>query len=803
MHEADIFSYERVRNMGQTAHEFSGETRETTLGSISIRSISMSVIAFMIGRVSLIGGLSPFGMAFFAATYGKGISPIAIGTCIALGALTWSWSAAIILKLIATMVLFGILTIFTKSAKLQGTVINGVKVFVSVFLISVFPLFFNFLLYDFFISVFEATVTVMLYILLRKGTAILLEDNKRSTFTAEEVVSLAFIGALTIAGIRDIGILGVEFRSIACIFIVLILARAKGAGIGAAAGVVMGLVASITGITNYNIIGSYAFSGLLAGLLRKLSGIGVILGFITGNAILTYYVTGSTEVIIQLKDIAIASILFYMLPQKVIRRAGKIFDDRSLGLEDASEAQLRSAGTAVQKLNAFSKAVEELAVTFNNVPQPEQVPGEYDISNFFDTVAERVCKDCSLCLYCWDRKFNSTYQSMFTMLEVLERKGKLGSDDVPECFSNDSCARPKELVNSMNNLYEVYRVNHMWRKKIGESRGLVAQQLQGVSNMIAQLANEIDSENSFAGSMEDRIAKELEKNGFSIDEVSVEHNKEDRLEIVIQSRGCPGVKKCANEMESIISNATGKRMVRKGYVCSPEKAKPRCMIRFTNNEIFGVTIGIAKVNKNNNKVSGDSCTFMKLKDKKYILGLSDGMGAGESAASNSRVAIDLLEKFLDSGFDKDIAVKIINSVLVLKSAEESYATMDIAAIDLHSGQVEFVKIGSPPAYIKKRDKVEIIKGASMPAGILENLDMDISGTRVNAGDFIVMVTDGVTESDLKNDDFGDWIMNFLDQIETTNSQELADLIIEKALQNYGEKVCDDMTVLVAKLWERV
>ncbi len=803
MYQADIFSRERVGNVGQTAHGFSNEVKRTSLGSISIRSISMSIIAFMIGRVSLVGGLSPFGAAFFAATYGRGVSPVAIGTSIAIGALSWSWNPAVVLKLIATLVLFGILTIFARWAKVQGELINGLKVFVSVFLVSVFPLFFNFLLYDFILYLFEASVTVMLYILLRKGTAVLLSDNSRNVFSTEEVISLAFIGALTIAGIRDFGVMGTDLKSIACIFIVFVLARAKGAGIGAAAGVTMGLVSSLTGASNFNVIGSYAFSGLLAGMFRKLGNIGVILGFVTGNAILTYFVTGSTEVLIQLRDIVIAAVLFYILPAKVVKKAGRIFDDRTLEIEEGEHIPLFTANSTVKKLNAFSKAVEELAVTFNNVPQPEPEAGEVNVSSFFDTVVERVCKDCSLCIFCWDREFQSTYQAMFSMLEVMEAKGRLSFDDVPACFSNDSCAKPKDLVTTMNSVYELYRVNQMWKKKVEESRGLVSQQLQGVSKIIAKLANEIDFESSSRGHLESKIALELEKNGLGIDEIWIENDHQGKMEIVVQSKGCPGIKKCRNEMDRIISQVVGKRMARKGFLCSPERMKTRCMLRFTGSETFGVTVGLARANKSSYLVSGDSYTFMDLKDKKYILGLSDGMGSGVAAARNSQIAIDLLEKFLDSGFDRDIAINLINSVLVLKTAEESYATMDISAIDLYSGKVEFVKIGAPPLYIKRENKVEIVKGASLPAGILENLDIDLYGKNLNAGDYIVMVTDGATDSNWQDTDCGDWIADYLEEAETTNPQELADLILEKAIENYGEKIGDDITILVAKVWEKV
>ena len=56
MYQAGIFSHERVGSVGQTINEGSKRIKQISFGSISIRSISMSIIAFMIGRVSLSTG---------------------------------------------------------------------------------------------------------------------------------------------------------------------------------------------------------------------------------------------------------------------------------------------------------------------------------------------------------------------------------------------------------------------------------------------------------------------------------------------------------------------------------------------------------------------------------------------------------------------------------------------------------------------------------------------------------------------------------------------------------------------------
>lgn len=800
-HKINTFFNERVGNVNQHGSGISPDNKRMSLGSVSMRDISMGFIAFMLGRISLAGGITPFGTAFFAATYKKGVSPYGIGLGIVFGLLSWSWSAVLVLKFLASAAFFSILTIFAKWCKVSGEFVNSIKVFASVFIVSVFPLFFSFYLYDFILSLFESTVTVMLYILMRKGTGILLAEEAKKVFSFEEVISLGFIGALIIAGIRDFNILGAEIRTIVCIFIVLIFSRAKGAASGAATGVTMGLVSSLAGTANFNVIGSYAFSGFLSGIFRKLGNMGVILGFITGNALLAYFLSGSTDILLHIRDIVLASLLLYLVPMKYTNKATRVFEDHTVSIED-NKADSSMINPTVNKLHAFSKAVEELATTFNNVPAAENTLGDVEVSNFFDTVADRVCKDCSLCLYCWERKFHSTYQAMFALLEVLEKNGKITHDDVPICFSEDSCARPDELIDTLNNLYEVYRVNLLWKKKVQESRDLVFQQLEGVSRMISNLAKEVESETTSKAALESKITAGLKRNGYEVSELNLSIDENNNIDILLILGTCAGVNKCKKELPGIVSALIGRKVIPKGFVCRPDFTGGRCKIILTAGEVYSVTVGISKVKKMNSPVSGDSYTFMELKDKKYLLGLSDGMGSGKPAAQNSRVAVDLLEKFLESGFDKDITVKLINSALVLKTADESYATMDISAIDMHSGNVEFVKIGCPPSYIKKKDKVEIIKSASLPVGILQDLDLDISQGKVSGGDFIIMVTDGISDSCMEEGFFGDWLAEFIQDIDTSNPQEFADMITHKAASNYGGYMGDDATVLVAKVWDR-
>ena len=91
-----------------------------------------------------------------------------------------------------------------------------------------------------------------------------------------------------------------------------------------------------------------------------------------------------------------------------------------------------------------------------------------------------------------------------------------------------------------------------------------------------------------------------------------------------------------------------------------------------------------------------------------MLALSDGMGSGLRAAKESKTTINLLENFFEAGFNKEIALKTINSILMLRSSDEMFSTIDLTIFDKYSGEAEFIKIGAVSTFIKTQGKVDVI-----------------------------------------------------------------------------------------------
>lgn len=778
----------------------SGSKAEAILDYLNKTNLIILPAAFLLGRISLLGGLMPFGIALYAATLGLNLNRILIAIAIFAGMLS-SGATIQLYTAIVAMLLFNAINIpFKKSAgpPLRVGIIAFAGVLIPEMLLTYLQ---GFLLYDVLKSLMNGFIIFALVFVFKNVLDILGSPTKRYVLTNEEILSIAIACALSVGGLGPLSIFGVSIRNILCIIIILIFSFRTGAGNGAAIGVIVGTVISISTDSSPIIIASYAFCGLLSGILRNMGKMGSCVGVLMGNALLTFYTNGSTEVLIYLVEIIFSIVIFMIIPDRFMEAIVNKFDKAMAARGDKKGYSTRIKEITVNKLNRFSKAFGEMAKTFDEISETKAITEKHDITAIFDRVADRVCKDCSLCSHCWELNFYNTYQVMFKVVEKLDSKGWIEDRDIPEYFMN-RCERVDEFVKAVNYVFELFKVDMVWRSKIGESRGLVSQQLKSMSKIILNLANELNTDICFQNDIEDQIVIELSKAGIRNAEAVVYENRFGKYEMTLSFKGCGGKRSCIGSVEKIVSEIVGRKMVKDNNECGLNHKSNVCTIKLAEEETFKVITGVSKIAKNEKHVSGDNYTFVNTGDGKYVLALSDGMGTGHKACMQSKATVNLIEQFIESGFDKDTTVKLINSILVLRSNDDSFATIDMSLVDLYEGEVEFVKVGAAPTFIKREEYVEAVRAASLPAGVLSDVEVELIHKKVSNGDFIIMVSDGVIDSFKNNLDSIRAVQSVIQEMTSKNPQKLADDILEAAVCNCKDKIpVDDMLVMVSKIWK--
>ena len=120
-------------------------------------------------------------------------------------------------------------------------------------------------------------------------------------------------------------------------------------------------------------------------------------------------------------------------------------------------------------------------------------------------------------------------------------------------------------------------------------------------------------------------------------------------------------------------------------------------------------------------------------------------------------------------------------------------------VDLSNPRADFIKSGACATYIKRQNLVKRIESQSLPAGILDEADMELKSEPLQDGDLLVMLSDGVADaySDEK------FLMNEINRLSRQNSpRQLAAALLDSAKQQKGNTAWDDMTVVAARIVEK-
>lgn len=664
------------------------------------KSIVIYLLSIFIGTCKLASGATPFGLALLGAIADSKF-PLII-PWILIGASTgisFGWTC--FLKFIISSLIFIICKSFLKENTKTG---NSAKILFATAISEIIILLSSqTLIYDAVMAAFMSTTTAIFYLVFSEGLPVILEFEKKKIDSHETLMAAGILFAVVISAFGDLNILGLSLRGIVSVLIVLLLGWKRGAVVGVISGVSISLVLGIMGIADASTVATYAVCGLLSGVLSRFGKIGAIIGFILGNAIWVFYLNASTEVVIPIGEIIIASIALLFMPKRVSNFIDDIFDyDNSL--EEKRLAGLLPEST-IFKLNAVSEVAEDMAV---NV-EKEDVEQENKITQIIKVLDEKTCSKCEHYNECWKENYHKAYEMIFSTVEVLETKGIIHENDIQEF----DCQSKLELVKGINYSYELYKLNQSWNSKVNENKKLVAKQLRGVSKAI------------------NNVAEEVEK--------------------------------------------TSEKLLGAGYQFD---------------------IGVASAKKKTSGVSGDNLKSVKLENGNMLVGLSDGMGTGESACRSSQKVLELFEKYMNTGLEKETALDLINSYMILGENKENYSTLDLVLFDSNNANAEFIKFGACPTYIRQDGTTTLISSKTLPVGATVNMDVEIFERTLNRGDCFVLVSDGILEA---NDKKENWIKELIDSLKEIKPQRTADIILQEAIDvNFGA-INDDMTVIVVKV----
>lgn len=197
-------------------------------------------------------------------------------------------------------------------------------------------------------------------------------------------------------------------------------------------------------------------------------------------------------------------------------------------------------------------------------------------------------------------------------------------------------------------------------------------------------------------------------------------------------------------------------------------------------------------------VSGDSYLWAQLPDERFAVILSDGMGNGKAAAAESSLTVTTIIRLLETGLEVGLVLKLLNQIMLLNAENEVFSTIDLGIFNQKTGRMRFYKIGAAATFIKRKRTVDALTLSAMPMGIVDGLKVDCVTASLKPGDQVIMISDGVTDS--RREDLNmEWLKKTIADIRSKDPQTMCDLIMNRAVENYGEKEKDDLTVLAMRV----
>lgn len=765
-----------------------------------INFILYFIIGLLISRVNIdmsFGGfnsLAPFGIAYSLSVVGKDRRTFYLAS---LGIFLGYISLFNKIKEFPLYLIILMLIIILQTANIK--IVNKQKIKLSFFIIFLTILSYGIfitktdLITNLIISCIISGLIYPIYFMMRYSIKCIDNIYKQHIFNSNEIITIGLVVALLIVGIGEFSLFEVKFRNIMALVFVITLAYGTNYNMGACIGAVMGIVLGFVSGDLPLYVAIYSSCGLIVGIFRETGKILTFFSFNIMYLIINMYCNTLTRggVI----ETLIATAIFLLIPKKIYK---------SIFLEISDNKKIDKYSE-----DCFNKVKDDFIIKTRNLTDVLGMIGKIlkykDIDSekkslknkyntLIDDVSEKTCANCERKLVCWKNELSSTYNAFKDFIDNCEDENEVFPRELEK-----KCLKKYTLIKNLDSAMSVYKVNENLKRRLMEGRELLSSNINNMALTIDEIIDDFDKELNILIDTEKDVKTALSRDGITYNDVLCYNDKYGRLNIKIQLDNFNQVQICEYILP-IINSAVGKAMCLCEDGFEINKVTNRWEASFEEEPKYKVMSYAVSDKKFNEDYTGDSYSNGKTKDGSYIIAISDGMGSGKEAGIESKMAVEIMEKFMELGFDDMTAINTINSIMGIRfDEEEKFATLDMQKIDLYSGKIKFMKVGAVESFIKRKNNIEVINSNSLPFGALDKVDIDIVEKSIKDGDFIISISDGVLDNEENNSFDITWLINFLENSNNKQPKDLAVEILKKAKLFNDGKAKDDMTVIVSKV----
>ncbi len=452
----------------------------------------------------------------------------------------------------------------------------------------------------------------------------------------------------------------------------------------------------------------------------------------------------------------------------------------------------------MERAAAFATAVDGLSSAFTSMHRIKEKTVAEDVGALEQEITGKLCAACDGCAVCWNEHRMDLSVRIRQMLQAVIAHHP--REEIMEKAYLSTCPRYSSMVEEAIAAFGRMELNQAWYRRLIENRIAIAGQLDAIAGLMSEWNRTDPDITGKSRTLLTKIAYETKERGLIAEDVHIYEDAHNRryIEANVASKWGGGIP--ARNYVRALERAMGQELRLEQGARSLLTKEPVWITVYEDTRFYTMA-GIAAKKKNGSSVNGDNFTMFTMEDGRHYVCLSDGMGSGSRASQESELVVDLLQKFMEAGFGEEIAIRMMNSAMVLQGQDNAYSTLDLAKTDLYSGELELYKIGAAATFIRRGEDVEYIASGSLPAGASLELKPEIVRRQLQSGDFLVMVSDGVLEY-LHTKNPEQKFAEILSDIQTDNASALAQRALEHVLLFTGGQAPDDMTILVTGVWEK-
>ncbi|MBR7100000.1 MAG: SpoIIE family protein phosphatase [Clostridia bacterium] len=624
----------------------------------------------------------------------------------------------------------------------------------------------------------------LLGLFFQSAIRILLFKFNRCRLSREELLHIAILLCTIGIGLYNYGGALVYF-SLALFAILLFLGVAKSTGALVFA-VLCALPPALVqmDITVLAIYALYAGMGLFFLPFGRIASVLSVFGVYAVEQLLNgIYTADVTEILLRILACLMPCVAFLLLPSATLKRLERrlvFYKDNQL----SRVAINRNRSAVGERLFALSGVFRQIENTFSMLTEAHNGGDAGAKEHIREQIKKRLCAACPQAEKC---RAVGVDVAMEKLIDVGCAKGKVNLIDLPTLLSSH-CVNAGGVLFCLNQQLAEYRKYMLEAENAQSGRRLMASQAQGISELLKNIALEQSQALNVYDEKEKQLSAALAKRGVVCSEILI-YGEEENIAVNLTVFGkCENAKivKAASEVLGMPLLTGEKLVLSSDKFCYTLRKKPN----------FDAAFGVASMKKYGESESGDTHSVIRIDEKHFLCALSDGMGSGQNARRISESALSLLESFYRAGMPGSIVLSTVNKLLTF-NREESFACIDLAAVDLDSGRADVVKIGSPLGFIFSEGAIRVLEGEGLPMGMLEDLRPTTLSVQLQENDILVFLSDGVTDAFGSSSD----LFDYLKTLNPLNPQALADDIVKTAVRRTGGRAKDDMTALAVRIFQ--